>query len=37
VLAGLPEHRDELTDPDVVDRVMPCVSRARTPELVLDA
>ncbi|GAA4542498.1 PDR/VanB family oxidoreductase [Pseudonocardia xishanensis] len=37
VLAGLPEHRDELTEPDAVDRVMPCVSRARTPELVLDA
>ncbi|MCF7548020.1 PDR/VanB family oxidoreductase [Pseudonocardia sp. WMMC193] len=36
VLAGLPEHRDVLLDPDVTDRVLPCVSRARTPELVLD-
>ena len=36
VLAGLPEHRDALTNPDATDVVMPCVSRSRTPELVLD-
>ncbi|MFD5750342.1 PDR/VanB family oxidoreductase [Streptomyces sp. NPDC127033] len=36
VLSGLPEHRDTLTDPGVTDRVLPCVSRARTAELVLD-
>ncbi|MGW2514838.1 PDR/VanB family oxidoreductase [Streptomyces scopuliridis] len=36
VLSGLPEHRDSLTDQAVTDRVMPCVSRARTAELVLD-
>jgi ferredoxin-NADP reductase len=36
VLAGVPEHRDALTDRDATDSVMPCVSRARTPELVLD-
>ena len=36
VLAGTPEHRDLLTDAGATDVVMPCVSRARTPELVLD-
>lgn len=36
VLAGVPEHRDSLTDPEATDVMMPCVSRARTPELVLD-
>ncbi|MFJ8598866.1 PDR/VanB family oxidoreductase [Streptomyces shenzhenensis] len=36
VLSGLPEHRDTFTDSTVTDRVMPCVSRALTPELVLD-
>jgi ferredoxin-NADP reductase len=36
VLSGLPLHRDALLDRDVTDRVMPCVSRARSTELVLD-
>ncbi|MGW5073246.1 PDR/VanB family oxidoreductase [Rhodococcus sp. NPDC004095] len=36
VLAGVPLHRDSLTDDDRTDALMPCVSRARTPELVLD-
>jgi ferredoxin-NADP reductase len=36
VLAGRPLHRDSLTEPGRTDVVMPCVSRAQTPELVLD-
>jgi ferredoxin-NADP reductase len=36
VLAGVPLHRDSLTEPDRTDVVLPCVSRARTAELVLD-
>lgn len=36
VLAGTPEHRDLLTDSRAIDVMMPCVSRALTPELVLD-
>ncbi|WAP54753.1 PDR/VanB family oxidoreductase [Streptomyces sp. S465] len=36
VLKGLPLHRDSLTEPDRTDAFLPCVSRARTPELVLD-
>ncbi len=39
VLDGVPEHRDTVTDPDDLERdgsLMVCVSRARTPHLVLD-
>lgn len=39
VLAGTPEHRDAVTDPDDPDRdktMMVCVSRARSERLVLD-
>ncbi|MBY8856783.1 PDR/VanB family oxidoreductase [Nocardia sp. CA2R105] len=36
VLGGVPLHRDSLTEPGRTDVMMPCVSRARTPELVLD-
>jgi ferredoxin-NADP reductase len=36
VLAGVPDHRDSLTDPASTDVVMPCISRARSDELVLD-
>ena len=36
VLAGVPDHRDSLTDPSATDVVMPCVSRASSGELVLD-
>ncbi|QJY48232.1 PDR/VanB family oxidoreductase [Pseudonocardia broussonetiae] len=36
VLSGVPEHRDSLTDPDRTDVLLPCVSRARGRELVLD-
>ena len=36
VLDGEPLHRDSLTAPDCTDSLMPCVSRALTPELVLD-
>lgn len=36
VVAGEPWHRDALTEPDRVDVVAPCVSRARGAELVLD-
>ncbi|MGW9027087.1 PDR/VanB family oxidoreductase [Streptomyces sp. NPDC055722] len=39
VLAGTPEHRDTLTDPDDPERdktMMVCVSRARSGRLVLD-
>jgi ferredoxin-NADP reductase len=36
VLGGVPWHRDSLTAPDRTDVVLPCVSRARTAELVLD-
>jgi ferredoxin-NADP reductase len=39
VLAGTPEHRDALTDPDDPERdktMMVCVSRARSDRLVLD-
>ncbi|MFF0107693.1 PDR/VanB family oxidoreductase [Streptomyces hirsutus] len=36
VLEGLPLHRDSLTEPDRTDVFLPCVSRARTGELVLD-
>lgn len=35
-LSGMPLHRDSLTDPECTDVFYPCVSRARTPELVLD-
>ncbi len=36
VLAGVPDHRDSLTDPGRTDVVLPCVSRALGRELVLD-
>jgi ferredoxin-NADP reductase len=39
VLAGVPDHRDRILDPaerDACDLMMICVSRARTPRLVLD-
>ncbi|MCA1005298.1 PDR/VanB family oxidoreductase [Rhodococcus hoagii] len=36
VLSGVPLHRDSVTPEDCTDILMPCVSRARTPELVLD-
>lgn len=36
VLEGLPDHRDALTDPTDPSSMMPCVSRALTPQLVLD-
>ncbi|KAB2388760.1 PDR/VanB family oxidoreductase [Actinomadura montaniterrae] len=36
VLSGVPLHLDSLTEPDTVDVMLPCVSRARTAELVLD-
>ncbi|OLT18705.1 ferredoxin [Pseudonocardia sp. CNS-139] len=36
VLEGVPDHRDSLTDPGRTDVVLPCVSRAVGPELVLD-
>lgn len=36
VLSGQPLHRDSLIDPDRTDVFLPCVSRARTAELVLD-
>ncbi len=39
VLAGVPDHRDCVLDPaerDACDLMMICVSRARTPRLVLD-
>jgi ferredoxin-NADP reductase len=39
VLAGIPEHRDSVLTADeqaAGDRMLPCVSRARTPRLVLD-
>ncbi|GAA4779548.1 PDR/VanB family oxidoreductase [Actinomycetospora chlora] len=36
VLAGEPQHRDALTAPDRTDVLAPCVSRARSAELVLD-
>ncbi|WP_069816783.1 PDR/VanB family oxidoreductase [Streptomyces sp. TP-A0874] len=36
VLKGRPLHRDSLTEPDRTDAFLPCVSRAQTPELVLD-
>lgn len=39
VLAGVPEHRDSVLTPEeqaAGDRMLPCVSRARTPRLVLD-
>lgn len=35
-LSGTPLHRDSLTSPDCTDVFYPCVSRAQTPELVLD-
>lgn len=36
VLEGIPEHRDAMTELDDVTTIMPCVSRAQTPQLVLD-
>ncbi|MEO3830014.1 PDR/VanB family oxidoreductase [Actinomadura sp. B10D3] len=36
VLSGVPQHRDALLPPDAMDRIHPCVSRAATPEIVLD-
>lgn len=36
VIQGEPLHRDSLTAPDCTDSLMPCVSRALSPELVLD-
>ncbi|MHC1559635.1 PDR/VanB family oxidoreductase [Actinomycetospora sp. C-140] len=36
VVAGEPHHRDALTEPDRTDVMAPCVSRARSAELVLD-
>jgi hypothetical protein len=39
VVSGLPDHLDSVVDDDEKDRVgimYPCVSRATTPELVLD-
>lgn len=37
VLAGTPEHRDSLTADDASTTIYPCVSRALTPTLTLDA
>jgi phthalate 4,5-dioxygenase reductase subunit len=36
VVEGLPEHRDYVLDEDAADEIMICVSRARSPLLVLD-
>ena len=36
VLDGIPEHRDYVLDEDATDDIMICVSRARSPRLVLD-
>lgn len=36
VLSGIPLHRDALADNDCTDLIYPCVSRARSAELVLD-
>ena len=36
VLAGIPDHRDSVLDADETGSLMVCVSRARSPELVLD-
>jgi ferredoxin-NADP reductase len=36
VLGGTPEHRDSILDRDCLDAVLPCVSRAAGPELVVD-
>jgi ferredoxin len=36
VLSGTPDHRDSLTDRARTDVVMPCVSRAKSAELVVD-
>jgi ferredoxin-NADP reductase len=36
VLAGIPDHRDSITDPSRLDLLMPCISRAVSDELVLD-
>jgi len=38
LLEGVADHRDlVLSDAEQADSIMVCVSRARTPELVLDA
>ena len=37
VLDGDPEHRDSLTIDDASGTMYPCVSRSRTPRLVIDA
>lgn len=37
VLDGVPEHRDSLTGDDASMTIYPCVSRALTPALVIDA
>jgi ferredoxin-NADP reductase len=36
VLAGIPDHRDSVLQPDDTGSIMLCVSRARSSELVLD-
>ncbi|MBT2212259.1 PDR/VanB family oxidoreductase [Actinomadura sp. NEAU-AAG7] len=36
VLDGVPQHRDSLLGPGTLDRMHACVSRAATPEIVLD-
>jgi ferredoxin-NADP reductase len=36
VLAGIPDHRDSVLQPDHTGSIMLCVSRARSSELVLD-
>ncbi|WP_218010367.1 PDR/VanB family oxidoreductase [Actinomadura chibensis] len=36
VLDGVPQHRDSLLTADTADRMHACVSRAATPEIVLD-
>ena len=37
VLDGIPEHRDSLTGDDASMTMYPCVSRALSPTLVIDA
>ena len=37
VLDGEPEHRDSLTSDESSTTIYPCVSRALTPRLVIDA
>ncbi|MGY1550491.1 PDR/VanB family oxidoreductase [Microbacterium sp. A588] len=36
VLSGAPDHRDSLLSPSICDAMMICVSRSKTPRIVLD-